>query len=44
MKKMTIIKIVLVLVVLGFITYKIWDMGAFDKLDPPAPIKNEQVK
>ena len=38
---MTVIKIALVVIVLGFIAYQVWDMGAFDKLDPPATIKSK---
>jgi len=41
MKKMTILKITLIVIVLGFLAYQVWDMGAFEKLDPPATIRSK---
>lgn len=42
MKKMTVLKIVLILLTLGFIAYQAWDMGAFYKLPEPPSVTLEK--
>jgi hypothetical protein len=41
MKKMTVLKIALIVIALGFMAYLAYDMGAFVKLDPPATVKSK---